>query len=417
MSVDPRISANDIAGALHAPVAGDLTLPHLRVSLFGNCNFRCSYCPPWGENSYEVGTNLTFDDLKIVLASLAGHGFSTLKLTGGEPTLRHNMLDVVKVASALFPEVRLITNGWNLWRIAEKLQNAGLDVVELSLDARDEDIFDAITHSTGILPRIMEGLDACVSLGFRVQINTVVMRSNIEQVPRMLDLVETKGNLVLKLLELVYYEYPGYAFWQENFVGMDEVLPIVAARSRKAEWTAAPGAFGTPMRTFSLPNGATVIVKDGAAGAVYADMCKGCPFFPCQDGLYGMTVTTDGWLKACKHRPDLHIRLRSNPDDPDGARAAIEEALALAVARYRSAYFQRHGWSRESPEGHREVQMVPPTPETVRWYQPKRWKQGSGVPAWIAETREPQGSEGTYDVAATRGRAPSPSLARNDPED
>src|SRR3954470_8071666 len=117
------------------PVATEYPRPHLRVSLFGNCNFRCSYCPPWGENAYEIDDNLSLEALLETLEVLSARGFEVVKLTGGEPTLRRDLIPIVARASELFSEVRLITNGWNLRRIADDLAQAGLHTVELSLDA------------------------------------------------------------------------------------------------------------------------------------------------------------------------------------------------------------------------------------------------------------------------------------------
>jgi cyclic pyranopterin phosphate synthase len=350
--------------------AKDLTLPHLRVSLFGNCNFRCTYCPPWGENSYELGDRLSRDGLESVLSAFAKVGFSVVKLTGGEPTLRSDLIEISALASEMFDEVRLITNGWKLPRIAPQLSAVGLDTVEVSLDAAEEALFDEITQTTGQFNAVRRGLEAVLEAGISLQINMVVMQSNRGHVAKMIDLAEELGDVSLKLLELVYYEYPGYEYWLRNYVDLAELLPILEERASSFEWLRPPGAFGSPMRVFRLNGGATVIVKDGAVGAVYADVCTGCRFHPCQDGLYGLSLTADGKAKMCKHRPDLNLDL-SQPLR-DGA-TAVDQAVATFAGRYRSAYYMKQGWNKALPQQHSERPSIEPTESVMRWYRlPRR---------------------------------------------
>jgi cyclic pyranopterin phosphate synthase len=350
--------------------ARDLTLPHLRVSLFGNCNFRCSYCPPWGENSYELGDRLSRDGLESVLSAFAKVGFSVVKLTGGEPTLRGDLVEIAALASEMFDETRLITNGWKLPQIAPQLSEVGLDTVEVSLDAAEEALFDEITQTTGQFNAVRRGLEAVLEAGISLQINMVVMQSNRGHLTKMIDLAEELGNVSLKLLELVYYEYPGYEYWSENYVDLAELLPTLEERASTFEWLRPPGAFGSPMRVFRLSGGATVIVKDGAVGAVYADICADCRFHPCQDGLYGLSLTADGKAKMCKHRPDLNLDL-SQPL-LDGTNA-VDEAVAMFADRYRSAYYMKQGWNKALPAEHAGRPSIDATESVLRWYRtPKR---------------------------------------------
>jgi molybdenum cofactor biosynthesis enzyme MoaA len=198
----------------------------------------------------------------------------------------------------------------------------------------------------------------------------VVMQSNRGHLTKMIDLAEELGNVSLKLLELVYYEYPGYEYWSENYVDLAELLPTLEERASTFEWLRPPGAFGSPMRVFRLSGGATVIVKDGAVGAVYADICADCRFHPCQDGLYGLSLTADGKAKMCKHRPDLNLDL-SQPL-LDGTNA-VDEAVAMFADRYRSAYYMKQGWNKALPAEHAGRPSIDATESVLRWYRtPKR---------------------------------------------
>lgn len=354
-------------------------LPHLRISLHGDCNMRCIYCPPWGENSYTINGSFDTDSLKYTLKRLSEANFNVVKFTGGEPTLRKDIISIVDFSSKLFPETRIITNGWNLSRIAPKLKAAGLHIIEISLDAAEAESFANMTQtSIDMYYAVRAGIEACIQLGFSIQLNMVVTRRNLDQVRPMLQLVEKFGTITLKMLELIYYEYPGYQFWKENFVSMDEVIPTVREYSQGQEWIYPPGHVGSPMPGFALNNNAKVIVKDGIIGTTYADVCKGCPLFPCQDGLYGLTLTVDGYLKMCKHRTDLHVPLF---DLQDGMRifseASIQRGVDEVVARYQSLYFaDKDGWTPKVAEQHKAVSLEKPTPQLLKWYRKKEYGAG-----------------------------------------
>ncbi|MEO6889435.1 MAG: radical SAM protein, partial [Ktedonobacteraceae bacterium] len=286
------------------------SLPHLRVSLYGDCNMRCIYCAPWGENGYTIAHNLDSASLKRILDRLSQMGFELVKFTGGEPTLRKDLTDIIQFSSTRFRETRIITNGWNLSTIAPSLRASGLSSLEISMDAADPVSYVHMTQtSPAMYNAVRAGIAAAKQLGFPIQINMVLMQQNFDQIEPMLALVTEIGDVTLKILELVYYEYPGYEFWQRNFVSMDEVIPIVRRHSEESAWTAPPGNIGSPSPVFHLQNGARIIIKDGKVGTSYASICDGCPLFPCQDGLYGLTLTHEGYLKMCKHRTDLYIPL------------------------------------------------------------------------------------------------------------
>ncbi|MDQ2902136.1 MAG: radical SAM protein [Chloroflexota bacterium] len=211
------------------------SLPHLRVSLYGDCNMRCIYCAPWGENGYTIAHNLDSASLKMILDRLSQMGFELVKFTGGEPTLRKDLTDIIQFSSTRFGETRIITNGWNLSTIVSNLRAGGLSSLEISMDAVDPASYARMTQtSPEMYHTLRAGIAAAKQLGFPIQINMVLMRQNFDQIEPMLALITEIGDVTLKILELVYYEYPGYEFWQRNFVSMDEVIPIVRQQSEKS---------------------------------------------------------------------------------------------------------------------------------------------------------------------------------------
>jgi GTP 3',8-cyclase len=149
---------------------------YLRVSVTDRCNFRCTYCRP--EDDLEFGARtelLTFEELERVVAVFAGLGVRKLRLTGGEPTVRAGIVDLVARLSAVpgIEQVVMTSNGHLLGRLAAPLARAGLSAINISLDTLDPARFAAITH--GLLAPVLDGIDASLAAGLAVKINTVAL--------------------------------------------------------------------------------------------------------------------------------------------------------------------------------------------------------------------------------------------------
>jgi len=152
----------------------------LRISVTDRCNFRCVYCmPEEGVRWLPKEGILSFEEIAdIVRAAIAEHGIRRFKLTGGEPTIRHGIVDLVRMLRAIdgIEDLSLTTNGMLLESLAGPLREAGLDRVTVSIDSLDADRFRAITR-TGDLASVLRGLDRCEAVGFSgLKINCVTMR-------------------------------------------------------------------------------------------------------------------------------------------------------------------------------------------------------------------------------------------------
>ena len=152
----------------------------LRVSVTDRCNFRCVYCMPEdGVRWLPKEGILSFEEIADVCrAAIAEHRIRRFKLTGGEPTIRHGIVDLVAMLRGIdgIEDLSLTTNGMLLESLAAPLRDAGLDRVTVSIDSLRDDRFRAITR-TGDLAAVMRGLDRCESVGFGgLKINCVTMR-------------------------------------------------------------------------------------------------------------------------------------------------------------------------------------------------------------------------------------------------
>ena len=152
----------------------------LRISLTDRCNFRCLYCMPAGGVEWLPGVDLLGDDeiVEVARAASEQHGIRRFKLTGGEPTLRPGVVELVRSLrrAGVADELSMTTNGALLEKLAAPLREAGLDRLTVSIDSLRPDRFRRITRS-GDLAAVLRGLDRAAAAGFEsVKINCVVMR-------------------------------------------------------------------------------------------------------------------------------------------------------------------------------------------------------------------------------------------------
>ena len=160
----------------------------LRLSVTDRCNLRCAYCMPEGGMQFADRDELLRPaDFEAVARTALELGIESLKITGGEPTVRGDLLEIVRRLAALGPrDLSLTTNGMQLRRLAAPLRDAGVRRLTLSLDSLDAERFEAITGG-GRLEVFQEGLDAAIAAGFeRLKLNMVVVRGfNDDEVEAM----------------------------------------------------------------------------------------------------------------------------------------------------------------------------------------------------------------------------------------
>ncbi len=155
------------------------SITYLRVSVTDRCNFRCVYCmPPEGVKWQPHSAILSFEEIAAVVRAAAGLGVRKVRLTGGEPLVRLDLPDLVRMITEIpgIEDVSLTTNGILLERMAGELKDAGLKRVNVSLDTLKPEKFARITRG-GSLEAVLRGLDAAEQHGLApLKINTVAMR-------------------------------------------------------------------------------------------------------------------------------------------------------------------------------------------------------------------------------------------------
>jgi cyclic pyranopterin phosphate synthase len=167
-------------------------LTYLRVSVTDRCNLRCLYCLP-EDADFPVGDRdfLSPGEIEALVGALVGLGIRRIRLTGGEPLVRKDILEIARRIKAIpgVEDLALSTNGTELERLAVPLKEAGVDRVNVSLDTLDPEVFREITRR-GDLEQVWRGVEAALAAGLEpVKLNAVLMaRTGLEDVDRLVDL-------------------------------------------------------------------------------------------------------------------------------------------------------------------------------------------------------------------------------------
>lgn len=181
------------------------SFPYIRLSVTDVCNFRCTYCLPQGYKPSGCENFLSVEEIRRMAAALAGLGVWKIRLTGGEPTVRPDFLDIVRNVAAVdgITHLALTTNGYRLPERAQDYYSAGIRAINVSIDTLDPDKFAAVTGHNR-LAEILGGVDACFDAGFeRVKINAVLLKGvNDGELDDFIGFVGQK-NISLRFIELM----------------------------------------------------------------------------------------------------------------------------------------------------------------------------------------------------------------------
>ena len=248
------------------------TFPYLRLSVTDVCNFRCSYCLPDGYK--KTGCDSSFmrqDEIVRLVKAFAALGTWKIRLTGGEPTVRKDFLDIVRAVNDV-PGIRKLaftTNGYKLPQRAKSYYDAGLRAINISVDSLSPDRFANITGHDR-LHEVLDGVKASFDAGFEsVKLNTVLLKGlNDNELDQFIDFVEDKP-ISLRFIELMRTHDNQDYFKTHHLPGtiVTEKLLVRGWRMRPREEGAGP---------------AVEFVHSGSAGTIgliapYSkDFCKTC---------------------------------------------------------------------------------------------------------------------------------------------
>ncbi|GAB4140690.1 MAG: GTP 3',8-cyclase MoaA [Cyanobacteria bacterium J069] len=291
---------------------------YLRISLTDRCNLRCVYCMPVNMTFRPRAELLQDEELYQLLPIFAKLlGFNKFRLTGGEPTLRENIVEIVRTIADLpdVPEVAMTTNGILLDRLAAPLAAAGLRRVNISIDTLNPEKFQQITR-WGKLDDVWRGMRAAADAGLRVKLNAVVVRGFNDQ-QDVVDLARLTYEFPwqVRFIEMMPFgEVSG--FQQQNTVSEAELLSIIGDQLQPPELL-HQGMLDGEARLYQLPGAVGTL---GFISSVTQPFCAGCN---------RARLTADGRLRLCLLREkelDLLTPLRQGAS-VDDLKALIEEGV------------------------------------------------------------------------------------------
>lgn len=298
------------------------TATDLRVSLTDRCNLRCTYCMPEQGLPWMPGEEiLTNDELVHLIGIGVGRlGIDTVRLTGGEPLLRKDLVELIGRIAALEPrpKIAMTTNGIGLERRAEQLAAAGLDRINVSLDTVDREVFKRLTRRDR-LPDVLAGVAAAKEAGLEpVKVNSVLMRGiNDDPVP----LVRWAIGAGVQLRFIEQMPLDAQHGWQRSdMITADEIAERLAGVFDLVEDPADAASRGSaPAELFTV---AGTDHKVGIIASVTRPFCGACD---------RVRLTADGQIRNClfsRTENDLRAPLRAGASDDELAR---QWAAAVAV--------------------------------------------------------------------------------------
>ncbi|MCE5090045.1 GTP 3',8-cyclase MoaA [Staphylococcus devriesei] len=249
----------------------------LRISVTDRCNFRCDYCMPkeiFGDDFVFLPKDelLTFEEMVRIAKVYAELGIKKLRITGGEPLLRRNLYQLIAELNKIegIEDIGMTTNGLLLKKHGQKLYDAGLRRINVSLDAIDDEVFQAINNRNIKASTILDQIDYAVSIGFHVKVNVVIQKGvNDNQILPMIEYFKEK-NIEIRFIEFMDVGNDnGWDF--SKVVTKDEMLELIEEHFDIEP--VAPKYFGEVAKYFKhKDNGA----KFGLITSVSASFCSTC---------------------------------------------------------------------------------------------------------------------------------------------
>lgn len=303
----------------HSPMIDPFgrAVTYLRVSVTDRCDFRCVYCMAEDMTFLPKREVLSLEELDRLCTAFIEKGVRKLRLTGGEPLVRKNIMGLIRslgrhIYSGALEELTLTTNGSQLARFADELHDCGVRRINVSIDTLDKEKFKAVTR-WGDLGKVMDGIKAATNAGLKVKINMVALKEvNEREIASMMEWCHGQGH-DLTLIETM-------PLGEINEDRTDQYLPLSTVRSRLAErftLTDIPYKTGGPARYVSVEE------TGGRLGFITPmthNFCESCN---------RVRVTCTGQLYMCLGQDDmadLRAPMRASEGN-DLLNDAIDEAI------------------------------------------------------------------------------------------
>ena len=295
------------------------TIDYVRISVTDRCDFRCVYCMEEEMEFVPKAQLLTLEEITTVARAFTELGVSKIRLTGGEPLIRRNILKLFEDIGKLpgLNELVTTTNGSQLPKLATGLKQAGVRRINISLDSLDAEKFRQLTR-VGELDKVLAGIDAALDAGFeKIKINAVILKNrNHEEVTDLVRFASSRG------MDISFIEEMPLGFIEEHdraeaYYSSDQIKEDL-----KKSFTLLPTTETTsgPSRYFRLVETGTRVGFISPHSHNFCDDCN------------RVRLTCEGRLLLClgqEHSVDLRYVLRSQPGDLEKLKQAIRDSMDI----------------------------------------------------------------------------------------
>lgn len=292
---------------------------YLRISVTDRCDFRCVYCMSEDMTFMPRAQLLTLEELALIGRAFVELGVTKIRLTGGEPLVRNNVMQLFNSLGQLsgLKELVLTTNGSQLPKLAPELKRAGVKRINISLDSLKPERFQRITR-VGHLDKVLAGIEAAKQAGFEgIKLNTVILKNrNHDEIH---DLVQfaVDQEIDISFIEEMPLGVIGDHDRAEAFYSSDQIRQDLEQGFTLLPTTESSGG---PAKYFRIPNTATRV---GFISPHSHNFCESCN---------RVRITTEGRLLLClgqEHSVDLKRVMRAHPNEIEPLKEAIIKSMAI----------------------------------------------------------------------------------------
>ena len=285
-----------------------MSIDYLRISVTDRCNLRCIYCNPLGDcGFFEHEEILRFEEIERIAKLFTECGISKIRLTGGEPLVRKDIVSLVCKLSALpaVESLALTTNGVLLEPLAAQLKDAGLQRVNISVDSAQRDSYRRIT-GFDLLPKVTKGIYKAIEAGLTpVKINSVIIKDFNDNAEQILTLAEMSIQLPLTVRFIEYFPTGRYANPVSDYLPNQHVRAIIENKYGQLSNFSEEHNHG-PALTFKIKDSAGAIGFISGRSSTFCGTCS------------RLRLTSDGKIMPClysAHTYDLKKLIRSGASD------------------------------------------------------------------------------------------------------
>lgn len=288
------------------------TVDYVRVSVTNKCNFRCQYCmPETPEDFFDHDDDVPFIELLELIKIAIDEGVKKIRITGGEPLTRPDLDQFIAGIHAYgsHVDIALTTNGFYLKHFAQRLKNAGLRRINVSLDSLNPAVVQLISKKN-VLPHVLAGIDMALAVGLGVKLNAVPLKGvNDREIPDLIEFAKARGILIR------FIEFMENTHANKGAVGLREQEILDRVRERFSFRESKKELFG-PAKLYELDGG-------GAFGIIAPhndDFCESCN---------RVRISSDGKIIPCLYFEDaIDVRMAMKTRNQELLRRALFAAVA-----------------------------------------------------------------------------------------